>query len=169
MSVTLHTTLGPIKIEIFCESVPKTAENFLALCASGYYDSSPFHRLIPSFMVQTGAPARPSPPDNPKGGRSIYPGGVFEDEIRLPTLRHSARGVVSMANKGPGTNGSQFFILLDKAPHLDGLNTVFGRVIGDDSLETLAKIEALEVDKKNRPKEKVVIERVTVHANPLAG
>lgn len=125
--------------------------------------------MIPSFMVQTGAPAHPSPPDNPKGGRSIYPGGVFEDEIRLPTLRHSARGVVSMANKGPGTNGSQFFILLDKAPHLDGLNTVFGRVIGDDSLETLAKIEALEVDKKNRPKEKVAIERVTVHANPLAG
>ncbi|KAH8906610.1 putative peptidylprolyl isomerase-like protein [Coniochaeta sp. PMI_546] len=166
MSVTLHTTLGPIKIEVFCESVPKTAENFLALCASGYYDASPFHRLIPSFMVQTGAPANPTP-ENPKGGRSIY-GGVFEDEIR-PTLRHSARGIVSMANKGPGTNGSQFFILFDKAPHLDGLNTVFGKVIGDDSLETLAKIEGLEVDKKNRPKEKVVIEKVTIHANPLAG
>ncbi|KAJ9133649.1 Peptidyl-prolyl cis-trans isomerase [Coniochaeta hoffmannii] len=168
MSVTLHTTLGPIKIEVFCESVPKTAENFLALCASSYYDSSPFHRLIPSFMVQTGAPAHPNPPDNPKGGRSIW-GGPFEDEIRLPTLRHSGRGVVSMANKGPGTNGSQFFILFDKAPHLDGLNTVFGKVIGDDSLETLAKIEGLEVDKKNRPKEKVVIEKVTIHANPLAG
>nr|AFH89650.1 peptidyl-prolyl cis-trans isomerase-like 3 [Beauveria bassiana] len=166
MSVTLHTSLGDLKIEVFCESVPKTAENFLALCASGYYDQSPFHRLIPQFMIQTGAPAVPSPPDNPEGGRSIW-GGVFADEIR-PALRHADRGIVSMANKGPGTNGSQFFILLDRAPHLDGLNTVFGRVIGDDGLATLAKMEAVEVDKKNRPKTPFCIERVTVHANPLA-
>ncbi|PSR79761.1 peptidyl-prolyl cis-trans isomerase [Coniella lustricola] len=167
MSVTLHTTLGDIKVEVFCESVPRTAENFLALCASHYYDESPFHRLIPSFMVQTGAPANPSPPENPKGGRSIW-GGNFEDEIK-PTLKHSQRGIVSMANKGPGTNGSQFFILFDKAPHLDGLNTVFGKVIGDDSLATLAKIETLEVDKKSRPKEQPRIEKITIHANPLAG
>ncbi|TLS23557.1 uncharacterized protein PpBr36_06373 [Pyricularia pennisetigena] len=166
MSVTLHTNLGDLKIEVFCESVPKTAENFLALCASNYYDGSPFHRLIPGFMVQTGQPANPSPPENPKGGRSIW-GGNFEDEIR-PALRHNERGVVSMANKGPGTNGSQFFLVFDKAPHLDGLNTVFGKTIGDESLRTLAKLEAVEVDKKNRPKEKVVIERVTIHANPLA-
>jgi len=165
MSVTLHTNLGDLKIEVFCESVPKTAENFLALCASNYYDGSPFHRLIPNFMAQTGAPANPTP-ENPKGGRSIY-GPTFEDEIR-PTLRHNERGIVSMANKGPGTNGSQFFILFDKAPHLDGLNTVFGKLIGDESLVTLAKIEQAEVDKKNRPKEPVKIERVTIHANPLA-
>ncbi|KAK0652153.1 putative peptidylprolyl isomerase-like protein [Cercophora newfieldiana] len=165
MSVTLHTTLGDLKIEVFCESVPKTAENFLALCASGYYNESPFHRLIPGFMVQTGAPAHPTP-GNPKGGRSIY-GPTFEDEIR-PTLRHHERGVVSMANKGPGTNGSQFFVLFDKAPHLDGLNTVFGKLIGDESLATLAKIEQLEIDKKSRPKETVRIENVTIHANPLA-
>ncbi|KAI3393497.1 hypothetical protein diail_4218 [Diaporthe ilicicola] len=166
MSVTLHTTAGNIKIEVFCDSVPKTAENFLALCASHYYDGSPFHRLIPSFMAQTGGPASPSP-ENPKGGRSIW-GGTFDDEIR-PALKHAQRGMVSMANKGPGTNGSQFFIIFDKAPHLDGLNTVFGKVIGDDSLATLAKIEALEVDKKNRPKEPCRIENVTMHANPLAG
>ncbi|EHA50416.1 Peptidyl-prolyl cis-trans isomerase cyp10 [Pyricularia oryzae] len=166
MSVTLHTNLGDLKIEVFCESVPKTAENFLALCASNYYDASPFHRLIPGFMAQTGQPANPSPPENPKGGRSIW-GGNFEDEIR-PALRHNERGVVSMANKGPGTNGSQFFLVFDKAPHLDGLNTVFGKTIGDESLRTLAKLEAVEIDKKNRPKEKVVIERVTIHANPLA-
>ncbi|KAI5864409.1 cyclophilin-like protein [Durotheca rogersii] len=165
MSVTLHTTQGDLKIEVFCESVPKTAENFLALCASHYYDRSPFHRLIPGFMAQAGAPADPTP-DNPKGGRSIW-GGAFADEIR-PALRHNARGVVSMANKGPATNGSQFFILFDKAPHLDGLNTVFGKLIGDESLATLAKLEALEVDKKNRPKDKVLIESVTIHANPLA-
>lgn len=185
MSVTLHTTHGDIKIEVFCESVPKTAEvsylalpmqymslsnssqNFLALCASGYYDESPFHRLIPKFMIQTGGPAHPSPPENPKGGRSIW-GGTFEDEIR-PALRHGDRGIVSMANKGPGTNGSQFFILFDKAPHLDGLNTVFGKVIGDDSIATLAKMEKVGVDKKNRPKVPVRIDKVTIHANPLAG
>ncbi|KAK3946380.1 cyclophilin-like domain-containing protein [Diplogelasinospora grovesii] len=166
MSVTLHTTLGDLKIEVFCESVPKTAENFLALCASGYYDNSPLHRLIPGFMVQTGAPAVPNPPENPKGGRSIY-GPTFEDEIR-PALRHNERGIVSMANKGPNTNGSQFFILLDKAPHLDGLNTVFGKLLGDESVATLAKIEQTEVDKKNRPTEKIEIKGVTIHANPLA-
>ncbi|KAI0154293.1 cyclophilin-like protein [Xylariaceae sp. FL1272] len=166
MSVTLHTTLGDLKIEVFCESVPKTAENFLALCASGYYDQSPLHRLIPGFMVQTGGPANPTP-ETPKGGQSIW-GGTFEDEIR-PALKHNARGVVSMANKGPATNGSQFFILFDKAPHLDGLNTVFGKLLGDDSLRTLAKIEAIEVDKKNRPKEKMTIDKITIHANPVAG
>ncbi|KAF5590884.1 peptidyl-prolyl cis-trans isomerase-like 3 [Fusarium pseudocircinatum] len=167
MSVTLHTSHGDIKVEIYCESVPKTAENFLALCGSGYYDKSPFHRLIPKFMAQTGAPATPNPPENPKGGRSIW-GGAFADEIR-PALRHGARGMLSMANKGPGTNGSQFFITFDKTPHLDGLNTVFGRVIGDEGMATLAKMEAIEVDRKNRPKEPVRIENVTIHANPIAG
>lgn len=116
-------------------------------------------------MIQTGGPANPTP-ENPKGGQSVW-GGTFEDEIR-PALKHNSRGVVSMANKGPGTNGSQFFILLDKAAHLDGLNTVFGTLIGDDSLATLAKLEAIEVDKKNRPKEKAFIEKVTIHANPIA-
>ncbi len=142
-------------------------QNFLALCASNYYDESPFHRLIPGFMVQTGGPAHPSPPDNPKSGRSIY-GPTFEDEIR-PNLQHHGRGVISMANKGPATNGSQFFVLFDKAPHLDGLNTVFGRLLGDESLLTLAKIERAEVDKKNRPREPIRIDKVTIHANPLAG
>ena len=122
--------------------------------------------MIPSFMVQTGGPANPTP-ENPKGGRSIW-GGTFADEIR-PALKHNARGIVSMANKGPGTNGSQFFITFDKAPHLDGLNTVFGRVIGDEGLVTLSKMERVEVDRKNRPKEVVRIESITMHANPLAG
>lgn len=122
MSVTLHTDLGPLKIEIFCEAVPKAAENFLALCASGYYDNCPFHRSIKTFMVQTGDGEL----GNGKGGKSIW-GGKFEDEIQ-PALRHNARGVVSMANSGPGTNGSQFFITYGSHPHLDGLNTVFGKV-----------------------------------------
>ena len=74
-----------------------------------------------------------------------------------------------MANKGPGTNGSQFFICFDKAAHLDGQNTVFGHVLGDDSMATLAKMEGVDVDKKHRPKQEIKIESITVHANPLAG
>ena len=105
----------------------------------------------------------------PKGGTSIW-GQYFEDEIRAPALRHTSRGTVSMANKGPGTNGSQFFITLKDAPHLDGVNTVFGRVIyGLEEEGTLERIEAVAVDKKFRPKdEKIILERITIHANPLA-
>ncbi|KAJ4354421.1 Peptidyl-prolyl cis-trans isomerase cyp10 [Didymosphaeria variabile] len=165
MSVTLHTTRGDIKLEVFCESVPKTAENFLALCASGFYNGSPFHRLIPNFMVQTGSPA--SDPKS-KTSTSIYDTAdqLFEDEIR-PALRHNAKGILSMANKGPNSNGSQFFVTFAPAPHLDGKNTVFGKVLeGEDVLDQL---ETLEVDKKFRPKERVEIKNVTMHANPLAG
>lgn len=105
----------------------------------------------------------------PKGGSSIY-GQYFEDEIKTLTLRHSARGVLSMANKGPGTNASQFFITLKDAKHLDGKNTVFGRVLsGAEEGGALERMEQMDVDKKYRPKEKIVLETVTVHANPLAG
>ncbi|KAL2050117.1 hypothetical protein ABVK25_009620 [Lepraria finkii] len=163
MSVTLHTTLGDIKIEVFCESVPKSAENFLALCASGAYDGSPFHRSLPTFMIQTGSPASATP----KVSTSIW-ASDFADEIR-PSLRHNARGIVSMANKGPNTNGSQFFMCYGSAPHLDGKNTVFGHVIGDEGMRTLGKMEEREVDKKGRMSGEVVrIERVTMHANPVA-
>lgn len=114
-------------------------------------------------MIQTGSPAT----STPKASISIW-GVPFADEIR-PSLRHNARGVVSMANKGPGTNGSQFFICYREAGHLDGKNTVFGRVVGEEGFETLQKLERGEVDGKGRLRDKVVIERVTVHANPLAG
>ncbi|KAF2472118.1 cyclophilin-like protein [Lindgomyces ingoldianus] len=165
MSVTLHTSRGDLKLEIFCDAVPRTAENFLALCASDFYNGSPFHRLIPDFMVQTGSPA--SDPKS-KASTAIYdtPTQLFEDEIR-PALRHNARGIVSMANKGPDSNGSQFFITFAPAPHLDGKNTVFGKVI--DGMEVLDDLEKVEVDKKSRPKERVEIKNVTIHANPLAG
>lgn len=96
MSVTLHTDLGDLKVEVFCEAVPRAAENFLALCASGYYNGCAFHRNIKGFMVQTGDPTGTG-----KGGASIW-GRKFEDEIKT-TLRHNARGIVSMANNGPGT------------------------------------------------------------------
>ncbi|KAJ4359069.1 Peptidyl-prolyl cis-trans isomerase cyp10, partial [Ascochyta clinopodiicola] len=160
----LHTTRGDIKLELFCEATPKTTENFLALCASNFYTNSPIHRLIPGFILQSGSPA--SDPKS-KSSTSIYnDGGLFDDEFS-PALRHNARGILSMANKGPNMNGSQFFITLAPAPHLDGKNTVFGKVL--EGWEVLDDMEKVAVDKKSRPLEKMVIERVTVHANPLAG
>ncbi|KAF3494445.1 hypothetical protein DY000_02058417 [Brassica cretica] len=122
MSVTLHTNLGDIKCEIFCDEVPKGAENFLALCASGYYDGTIFHRNIKGFMIQGGDPTGTG-----KGGTSIW-AKKFNDEIR-DSLKHNARGMLSMANSGPNTNGSQFFITYAKQPHLNGLYTIFGKVI----------------------------------------
>jgi peptidyl-prolyl cis-trans isomerase-like 3 len=116
-------------------------------------------------MVQTGSPA--SDPKS-KTSTSIYdtPNQLFEDEIR-PALRHNARGIVSMANKGPNSNGSQFFITFAPAPHLDGKNTVFGKLLEGD--EVLDDMEKIAVDKKSRPQERVEIKSVTIHANPLAG
>lgn len=125
-------------------------------------------------MVQGGdtsqSPQQQRDSSIPKGGTSIW-GQYFEDEIKLPALRHNSRGMVSMANKGPGTNSSQFFITFKEAGHLDGKNTVFGRVIsGAEDGGTLEKMEAAEVDKKGRPRgEKIVVENVQIHANPLAG
>jgi peptidyl-prolyl cis-trans isomerase-like 3 len=134
---------------------------------------TPMHRVIKDFMCQGGdiSLSANKPADDPitKGGTSIW-NEYFDDEIRIPALRHSSRGMVSMANKGPSTNGSQFFIIFKEAPHLDGKNTVFGRVIaGAEEGGTLDRIEEVEVDKKYRPKgEKIVVEGVTMHANPLA-
>ncbi|TKA33727.1 hypothetical protein B0A50_00563 [Salinomyces thailandicus] len=176
MSLTLHTTHGPLKLDLFCTACPKTTYNFLALAASAAYTASPIHRLHPNFMLQTGSPASGTPKDSlsiyrlqPANDSDTNPSGYFEDEI-TSSLRHNARGIVSMANRGPGTNGSQFFVTFGPAPHLDGKNTVFGKVV--DGWETLDKLEGVEVDRKGRPvggKEGVRIEEVTVHANPLAG
>ena len=115
-SVTLHTTLGDLKLEIYCDEVPRTATNFLALCGSGYYDKTIFHRNIKGFMIQGGDPTGTG-----KGGASIYntPNGKFPDEI-VETLKHSRRGIVSMANSGPNSNGSQFFITYKAHTHLNG-------------------------------------------------
>jgi peptidyl-prolyl cis-trans isomerase-like 3 len=116
-------------------------------------------------MVQTGSPA--SDPKS-KTSTSIYdtPNQLFEDEIR-PALRHNARGIVSMANKGANSNGSQFFITFAPAPHLDGKNTVFGKLL--EGWEVLDDMESVQVDKKSRPLEKMEIKSITIHANPLAG
>nr|XP_033184710.1 peptidyl-prolyl cis-trans isomerase-like 3 [Bombus vancouverensis nearcticus] len=161
MSVTLHTDVGDIKIELFCELCPKSCENFLALCASDYYDNCLFHRNIKGFIVQTGDPTHTG-----KGGTSIW-NRKFEDEFK-EELKHNARGLVSMANNGPNTNGSQFFITYGPQPHLDLKYTLFGKVI--DGLETLEQLEKLPVNPKNyRPLTETRINSVTIHVNPLAG
>ncbi|URD92929.1 Aminotransferase [Musa troglodytarum] len=160
MSVTLHTNLGDIKCEVFCDEVPKTAENFLALCASGYYDGTIFHRNIKGFMIQGGDPTGTG-----KGGTSIW-GKKFNDEIR-ESLKHNARGILSMANSGPNTNGSQFFLTYAKQPHLNGLYTVFGKVI--HGFEVLDLMEKTQTGPGDRPLAEIRLNRVTIHANPLAG
>ncbi|KAG9010997.1 Peptidyl-prolyl cis-trans isomerase cyp10 [Tulasnella sp. JGI-2019a] len=160
MSVTLHTTLGDLKIEIFCEAVPKTAENFLALCASGYYDGCTFHRNIKGFMIQTGDPTNTG-----KGGQSLW-GKPFPDEIRS-TLKFNARGMVAMANSGPDTNKSQFFITYSKQAHLEGKYTIFGKVI-DGADSTLDTMEKIPVSEKNRPLNDIKLLSITIHANPIA-
>ncbi|KDN43915.1 peptidyl-prolyl cis-trans isomerase-like 3 [Tilletiaria anomala UBC 951] len=164
MSVTLHTNLGDVKVEIFCEAVPRSAENFLALCASATYDDVLWHRNIKEFMIQTGDPTGTG-----KGGQSIW-GSPFPDEIRS-TLKFNARGILAWANSGPNTNKSQFFITYGKAPHLDGKYTIFGRVIdGAEDGGTLSVMEKVPVDAKNRPTKgrEIRMKGVTVHANPVA-
>ncbi|KAK7690884.1 Peptidyl-prolyl cis-trans isomerase cyp10 [Cerrena zonata] len=160
MSVTLHTNLGDIKVEIFCETVPKTAENFLALCASGYYDNCLWHRNIKGFMIQTGDPT-----GSGKGGQSLW-GKPFSDEIRS-TLKFNNRGILAMANSGPDTNKSQFFITYAKQAHLDGKYTIFGKVI-DGAESTLDAMERVPVNPKNRPLTEIRLTHVTIHANPIA-
>ena len=162
MAVTLHTTHGDLKIELFVSQTPKTCENFLALCGTDYYNNCVFVRNIKSFMLQTGDPTNTG-----KGGNSIW-GGKFTDEIR-EDLKHKARGVVSMANSGPNTNASQFFIAYGPQPSLDLKYTVFGKVI--DGWETLDEIEKLQVNPKNykpMPGHEAKVTNVTIHANPLA-
>jgi peptidyl-prolyl cis-trans isomerase-like 3 len=161
MSVTLHTDKGDVKIELFCELVPKGCENFLALCASDAYDGALFHRNIKDFMVQVGIP---NDAGIVKKGVSIW-GGKFKDEFNA-SLKHDRRGMVSWANSGPDTNGSQFFITYKRHDHLDGKFTVFGKVIS--GFEVLDEIEGVEVNEKNRPLQDIKIVSVTIHANPIA-
>lgn len=144
--------------------MPRSAENFLALCASGAYDDVLWHRNIKGFMVQTGDPTGTG-----KGGQSIW-GTPFPDEIRS-TLKFNARGIVAWANSGPNTNRSQFFLTYTKTPHLDGKYTIFGKVIdGAEEDGTLTAMEGVPVDEKNRPIKggEIRMKGVTIHANPVA-
>jgi cyclophilin family peptidyl-prolyl cis-trans isomerase len=125
---TIVTEKGDIVIELYAEQVPNTVNNFVFLAGEGFYDDTTFHRVLPGFMAQGG---------DPTGTGTGGPGYSFEDEFD-PELRHDGPGVLSMANAGPNTNGSQFFITYDATPHLDDRHAVFGRVIeGIDVLEGL--------------------------------
>ena len=132
--VTIATGKGSIELELFPEHAPKTVNNFVFLAQDGFYDGVIFHRVIPNFMVQGGDPT-----GSGRGG----PGYRFEDEFDGNPMRHE-RGVISMANAGPGTNGSQFFITHGPQPHLDGRHTVFGKVIsGQDVVDAIEQGDAM--------------------------
>jgi peptidyl-prolyl cis-trans isomerase B (cyclophilin B) len=148
---TLHTNAGPVNVELFDEDAPKTVDNFRRLSGDGFYDGLVFHRVIKDFMIQGGCP---------EGTGTGGPGYTFEDE---PNQHRVVRGALAMANAGPNTNGSQFFIVTtQEAPWLDGKHTVFGQVVeGMDVVDTL---EAAETDAQDRPREPQVIERVELDA-----
>ena len=160
MSVTLHTSLGDLKIDLLCRGAPRLCENFLALCACGLYDGTAFHRVIAGFVAQGGDPTGTG-----KGGASIS-GEALADEW-APGATHGARGVVAMASGQVPNNSSQFFITFAPAAHLDGTSCIIGRVVGGASV--LDALEAVPVaGKKHRPVDPVCVERVTVHSNPFA-
>ena len=149
-SATMHTNHGPIVLELFDGEAPKTVENFRKLSGDGYYDGLTFHRVIRDFMIQGGCP---------QGTGTGGPGYEFEDEINDNKI---VRGALAMANRGPNTNGSQFFVVTtEAAPWLDGKHTVFGRV--ESGMETVDAIESVETGQGDRPIEPVVIERMELH------
>ncbi|XP_022108867.1 peptidyl-prolyl cis-trans isomerase-like 2 [Acanthaster planci] len=156
--VRLVTSHGNLNLELHCDLVQKTCENFLKLIAKGYYKGTIFHRSIKNFMIQGGDPTGTG-----KGGESAWV-TAFKDEFKA-SLSHTGRGVLSMANSGPNTNKSQFFITYRSCKHLDNKHTIFGRVVG--GIDTLSNMERIETDKKDRPKETITIEDATIFVNPF--
>lgn len=144
---TLQTSHGAITIELFRDDAPKTVGNFEDLAGKGFYDGLTFHRVIEDFMIQGG---------DPSGDGTGGPGYTFEDE---PNRHRVVRGALAMANAGPDTNGSQFFIVTAEAcPWLDGKHTVFGRIT--EGMDVVDEISRVPKDARDRPKDPVVIERV---------
>ena len=153
MRAVLHTNHGAIEIELYPDDAPKTVENFAKLARDGFYDGLIFHRVIPDFMIQGGDPTGTG-----RGG----PGYQFEDEFNQHKV---VRGALAMANAGPNTNGSQFFIVTaDACPWLDGKHTVFGRVTS--GIEVADKISELPADGADKPRDDAIIERVELAADP---
>ena len=149
-SATMHTNHGPIELELFEQDAPKTVENFLKLSRDGYYDGLVFHRVIKDFMIQGGCP---------QGTGTGGPGYEFEDEFNHHKI---VRGALAMANRGPDTNGSQFFIVTtEAAAWLDGKHTVFGEV--SSGMEAVDSIEGTDTGPQDRPVEPALIERMEVH------
>src|ERR671926_229008 len=149
-TANMNTTHGTIALELFDDDAPKTVSNFRKLASDGFYDGIIFHRVIKDFMIQGGCP---------QGTGTGGPGYTFEDEFNQHKV---VRGAIAMANAGPNTNGSQFFIVTtDAAPWLDGKHTVFGRVTG--GMDAVDTIEGLETGARDRPIEDARIERMEVH------
>ena len=148
---TLHTNAGAITVELYDDDAPKTVANFRKLAGDGFYDGLIFHRVIRDFMIQGGCP---------EGTGTGGPGYTFEDEINEHKV---VRGALAMANAGPNTNGSQFFIVTtDAAPWLDGKHTVFGRVTG--GMDAVDSIEGTDTDAADKPSSDAVIERIDLEA-----
>jgi peptidyl-prolyl cis-trans isomerase B (cyclophilin B) len=146
-TATMQTTEGPIVFELFDEDAPKTVENFRKLASDGFYDGLTFHRVIKDFMIQGGCPL---------GTGTGGPGYTFEDEFNEHKI---VRGALAMANAGPNTNGSQFFIVTTAAaPWLDGKHTVFGQVT--DGIDVVDKLENVETDAGDRPNEPIGISSI---------
>jgi cyclophilin family peptidyl-prolyl cis-trans isomerase len=153
MKATLQTNHGTIELELHPVEAPKTVENFVKLARDGFYDGVIFHRVIPDFMIQGG---------DPTGTGSGGPGYSFEDEFNEHKVE---RGALAMANAGPNTNGSQFFIVTtEAAPWLDGKHTVFGRVT--NGMDVVDEISEVERDAGDKPHKDVVIESVSVTDGP---
>jgi cyclophilin family peptidyl-prolyl cis-trans isomerase len=149
MKATMQTNHGTVELELYPDAAPKTVENFTKLARDGFYDGVTFHRVIPDFMIQGG---------DPTGTGSGGPGYTFEDEFNEHKVE---RGALAMANAGPNTNGSQFFIVTtNAAPWLDGKHTVFGKVTA--GMAVVDEISEVSRDSRDKPHEPVIIERVEI-------
>ncbi|KAI2719668.1 hypothetical protein CBS147318_2974 [Penicillium roqueforti] len=151
--VAFDTSMGSFSVELYNTHAPNTCKNFATLAERGYYNNVIFHRIIPDFMVQTGDPTGTG-----RGGSSIY-GEKFEDEIR-GELKHTGAGILSMANSGPNTNGSQFFITLAPTPWLDGNHTIFGRV--KNGMRVIQRMGLVKTGAEDKPVDELKIIRARV-------
>ncbi|KUM66478.1 hypothetical protein ACN42_g591 [Penicillium freii] len=151
--VAFDTSMGSFSVELYNTHAPKTCKNFATLAERGYYNNVIFHRIIPDFMIQTGDPTGTG-----RGGSSIY-GEKFEDEIH-GELKHTGAGILSMANSGPNTNGSQFYITLSPTPWLDGNHTIFGRVTS--GMRVIQRMGLVKTGAEDKPVDEVKIIRARV-------